>query len=171
LISAFVSLTLTPVLAVKFTRKDPHKRSWFYTKTEPFFQWMESGYQNSLTRFMKVRWMAFVIIAACGAAIFLIGSKLPSELAPMEDRSQFRLQVSAPEGTSFDAMDKYIDRLNKLMLDSVPEKRSYYQLLLLDSPVQVPPIPALSGLLWWIQGKRQIAKRDRGNGKPQFTTL
>jgi multidrug efflux pump len=42
----------------------------------------------------------------------------------MEDRSQFRLQVTAPEGTSFDAMDKYIDRLNNLMLDSVPEKQT-----------------------------------------------
>jgi multidrug efflux pump len=122
LISAFVSLSLTPVLAVKLTRKDVHKRSWFYTKTEPFFQWMESSYKNALTRFMKARWIAFVIIIACGAAIFFIGKELPSELAPMEDRSQFRLQVSAPEGTSFDAMDKYIDKLNKLMLDSVPEK-------------------------------------------------
>ena len=123
LISAFVSLTLTPVLAVKFTRKDPHKRSWFYTKTEPFFQWMENGYKNSLTKFMKVRWLAFIIIIACGGVIYLVGSQLPSELAPMEDRSQFRLQVTAPEGTSFDAMDKYIDRLNQLMLDSVPEKQ------------------------------------------------
>ena len=36
---------------------------------------------------------------------------LQSELAPMEDRSQFRLQVTAPEGTSFDYMDQYIDQL------------------------------------------------------------
>ena len=122
LISAFVSLTLTPVLAVKLSRKDIHKHSWFYTKTEPFFRWMESSYKNSLTRFMKVRWLAFVIIAVCAGIIYIIGSSIPSELAPMEDRSQFRLSVSAPEGTSFDAMDKYIDRLNDLMLDSVPEK-------------------------------------------------
>jgi multidrug efflux pump len=40
----------------------------------------------------------------------------------MEDRSQFRLQLTAPEGTSYDAMDKYVTRLNNLMLDSVPEK-------------------------------------------------
>ena len=37
LISAFVSLTLTPVLNVKLTRKGIHKHSWFYNKTEPFF--------------------------------------------------------------------------------------------------------------------------------------
>ena len=122
LISAFVSLTLTPVLNVKLTRKK-HKNSWFYEKTEPFFRGMESGYENALKRFMKVRWLSFVIVLVCGGLIAWIGSGLQSELAPMEDRSQFRLQVSAPEGTSFDYMDKYIDRLSGFIMDSVPEKQ------------------------------------------------
>jgi multidrug efflux pump len=121
LISAFVSLTLTPVLNVKLTRKDMTKHSWFYTKTEPFFRGMENGYQSALKKFMTVRWVAILLVAICGSIIFLIGSGLQSELAPMEDRSQFRLQLSAPEGTSFDAMDKYVDRLNNFMMDSVPE--------------------------------------------------
>ncbi|MBE7169703.1 MAG: efflux RND transporter permease subunit [Williamsia sp.] len=122
LISAFVSLTLTPVLNVKLTRK-VHKNSRFYDWSEPFFQGMENGYRRILERFMKVRWIGFVVIAICGAVIVLIGMNLQSELAPMEDRSQFRLQVTAPEGTSFDYMDKYIDRLTNFVLDSVPEKR------------------------------------------------
>ncbi len=121
LISAFVSLTLTPVLNVKLTRKNVHKHSWFYNKTEPFFRWMENSYQSALQRFMGVRWVAFILIGLCGAAIFFIGRNLKSELAPMEDRSQFRLQLTAPEGTSFDAMDQYVTRLTNLMLDSVPE--------------------------------------------------
>jgi len=123
LISAFVSLTLTPVLNVKMSKKDVHKHSWFYNKTEPFFRGMENGYKAWLQRFMKIRWMAFAIILACFAAIWFIGSQLQSELAPMEDRSQFRLQVSAPEGTSFDAMDRYVDKLSNFMMDSVPEKQ------------------------------------------------
>jgi multidrug efflux pump len=123
LISALVSLTLTPVLNVKLTRK-VHKHGWFYRKTEPFFQWMESGYFNSLKRFMRVRWISLVLIAACFAIIWFIGRNLQSELAPMEDRSQFRLQVTAPEGTSFDYMDKYVDRLGQFMMDSIsPEER------------------------------------------------
>ena len=124
LISAFVSLTLTPVLNVKLSKKDVHKHSWFYNKTEPFFRGMENGYKNLLTGFMKIRWMAFVIIAACGLIIYFIGKDLPSELAPMEDRSQFRLMVTAPEGTAYDFMDKYIDRLSNFMLDSIPEKQT-----------------------------------------------
>ena len=121
LISAFVSLTLTPVLNVKLTKKN-HKHGWFYNKTEPFFRGMENGYHRGLLGFMKVRWLAFVIVLACFGIIFFIGRGIPSELAPMEDRSQFRLQVTAPEGTSFDYMDKYIDKLSQFMLDSVSEK-------------------------------------------------
>ncbi|MBP6025433.1 efflux RND transporter permease subunit [Ferruginibacter sp.] len=123
LISAFVSLTLTPVLNVFLARKDVHKHTWFYTKTEPFFRWMENGYQNSLTGFMKLRWIALPVIVACFLIIWLVGGNLQSELAPMEDRSAFRLQVTAPEGTSYDAMDTYMDGLIALVIDSVPEKK------------------------------------------------
>lgn len=122
LISAFVSLTLTPVLNVKLTRKNIHQHSWFYRKTEPFFRGMENGYERLLKGFMRIRGAAIAIIFACGATIYLIGGQLQSELAPMEDRSQFRLQLTAPEGTSFDAMDKFVDRVSGFMLDSVPEK-------------------------------------------------
>ncbi len=122
LISAFVSLTLTPVLSFKLTRKDPHKHGWFYNKTEPFFRWMERSYQSALEKFMKVRWVAFVVIAVCGGIIFFIGRTLQSELAPLEDRSQFRIQLTTPEGTAFDAMDKYVTRVTNLVIDSVPEK-------------------------------------------------
>ena len=124
LISAFVSLTLTPVLNVKMTRKNIHQHSWFYTRTEPFFRWMEDSYKNALSRFMKVRWIAFVIIAICGGIIYFLGKGIPSELAPMEDRSQFRLALTAPEGTAYDYMDDYVQRVTNFMLDSVPEKET-----------------------------------------------
>lgn len=122
LISALVSLTLTPVLNVKMSRK-VHKHSWFYTKTEPFFQAMENGYRKLLQGFMKFRVAAFAIILICFGIIYFIGKDMPSELAPMEDRSQFRLSVTTPEGTSYDYMDNYMDRLAKFVIDSVPEKK------------------------------------------------
>jgi multidrug efflux pump len=127
LISAFVSLTLTPVLNVKLTR-DFHKHSWFYYKTEPFFRGLDNGYKSLLTRFMKIRWMAYVIIVVCAGIIYFIGSSLPSELAPMEDRSQFRLQVTAPEGSAYEYTDQFIERLTNLVLDSVPEKETVMSL-------------------------------------------
>ncbi len=122
LISAFVSLTLTPVLNVKLAGKS-HKHSRFYTATEPFFRGMENTYRRMLQAFMKVRWISIPIVLICVAIIFFIGSSLQSELAPMEDKSGFRLAVTAPEGTSYDAMDKYMDKLTNFLNDSVPEKK------------------------------------------------
>ncbi|WP_126971063.1 efflux RND transporter permease subunit [Gynurincola endophyticus] len=122
LISAFVSLTLTPVLNVKMARKT-HKNSWFYDKTEPFFLWMENSYYKSLNWFLKRRSLALVITVICFGLIYFLGKGLKSELAPMEDRSQFRLSLSAPEGTSYDLMDQYVYQLSDFLLDSVPEKK------------------------------------------------
>ncbi|HYC40062.1 MAG TPA: efflux RND transporter permease subunit [Chitinophagaceae bacterium] len=124
LISAFVSLTLTPVLNVYLSRKgDVHRHSWFYVRTEPFFRGLEDFYRRNLARFVKHRWLAFVIIGISFGIIFFIGRNLQSELAPLEDRSGFRLSLTAPEGTSYDAMDRFVDRVSNFLIDSVPEKR------------------------------------------------
>ncbi len=121
LISAFVSLSLTPVLNVLMTRKE-HKPSKFYVKSEPFFQWMEHTYKKGLVWIMRHKWVAVAGVVVSFALIFFIGNGLQSELAPLEDRGRFRAQVSAPEGTSYDAMDKYMEQLVNVVIDSVPER-------------------------------------------------
>ncbi|HMP86367.1 MAG TPA: efflux RND transporter permease subunit, partial [Lacibacter sp.] len=89
LISAFVSLTLTPVLTVFLSRKSGHGHTWFYRVTEPFFHGMERGYHYLLSKFMQFRWVALGIIVICFALIYQLFNNLQSELAPLEDRSQF----------------------------------------------------------------------------------
>ncbi len=121
LISAFVSLTITPVLNVYLTRKNM-SHGWFYRKTEPFFVGMESGYKRMLTAFMRVRWMAWVIIGICAAIIWLTMHTLKSEIAPLEDKSSVRFTVTAAEGTSFNYMQHYVDRIANYLYDSVPER-------------------------------------------------
>lgn len=121
LVSAFVSLTLTPVLNVYLTRKH-HKPSWFYRKTEPFFQGMERNYKKGLVWIMRNKWVAFTGIGVSILLIFVLGRSLQSELAPLEDRSRFRIMVSAPEGTAYDAMDTYMDTLVQDIIHVVPEK-------------------------------------------------
>ncbi len=122
LISAFVSLSLTPVLNIYLTKKDPTKHSWFYRKTEPFFSGMENLYRRSLQGFMKMRWLAFVIIIICAGIIYFIGKGLPSELAPLEDRNRVRTSITGPEGADFDFTDKVAYNITQLLLDSIPEK-------------------------------------------------
>ncbi len=72
---------------------------------------------------MGRRWIATVGVVLCLAAIYFFGSGLKSELAPLEDRSRFRLSMSAPEGTSYDAMDNYVNQVAQFVMDSVPERR------------------------------------------------
>lgn len=122
LISAFVSLTLTPVLNIYLTKKNVHKHSWLYTKTEPFFQGMESGYKRMLEWFMGKKWIALVIVGVCAGIIYFVGKQLPSELAPLEDRNRLRASILAPEGTDFDYMDKMVYDLTEKIMDSVPER-------------------------------------------------
>ena len=121
LISAFVSLTITPVLNVYLNRKNM-QHGWFYMKTEPFFEGMENGYLRLLKGFMKIRRMAWVIIAVCAASIFLVLKNLQSEIAPLEDRSSIRFTVTAPEGTSFNYMQNIADNLSNYLYDSIPER-------------------------------------------------
>ncbi len=121
LISAFVSLTITPVLNVVLTKKDAsHGR--FYERTEPFFKGMENGYRRLLLSFLKIRWFAWVIIAACVTMVVLLLNNLKSELAPLEDRSTLRFTATAPEGTSFSYMSNISDSIASYLYDSVPER-------------------------------------------------
>ena len=121
LISAFVSLTITPVLNVVLNRKK-QGHGKFYTRTEPFFVGMENGYKNLLSGFLKVRWLAWVIIAACGLIIFLISKTLQSEIAPMEDRSSIRLNITGAEGISYSKMQRITDEIANFLHDSIPER-------------------------------------------------
>ncbi len=121
LISAFVSLTITPVLNVVLTRKKSlHGK--FYHKTEPFFKGIENGYQRLLKKFLDVRWLSWVIIAICGALIWLSFVNLKSELAPLEDRSSIRFNMTAAQGTSYSSMVKIVDPFIDYLYDSIPER-------------------------------------------------
>src|SRR5690606_21118638 len=56
---------------------------------------------------------------------------LKKETAPYEDRSFVSLNVTAPEGSSYEYMDQYMTEITKLINDSVPEKKVS---LILTSP-------------------------------------
>ncbi len=123
-ISAFVSLTLTPMMSAKILKRRA-VQPWLYRVTEPFFESLTKAYSSSLAGFMNHRWLAFVIIAASGGLIYLMGVIVPSELAPMEDRSEFRLQAQAQEGATFEYTDKYVEELNNFVREEVPETFGY----------------------------------------------
>jgi multidrug efflux pump len=122
LISAFVSLSLTPMLNVKLIRKNS-KKSKFYERTEPFFVYLTTSYSESLVKFMKRRWISVVIILSSIFIAVVLFFNLPQELSPLDDRSLLRMSVTAPEGASYEFMSRYMDKVSQLVDDSIPEAR------------------------------------------------
>lgn len=117
LVSAFVALTLSPMLSAYLLKKQ-QKPNRLYRATEPFFTSLNNGYARLLKMFMKARWLAFVLLTVAGVLIYHVGRKLPSELAPVEDRSNMSLIAVAPEGVSFDFMKKNMIEVGKFVNDS-----------------------------------------------------
>jgi multidrug efflux pump len=120
LISAFVSLTLTPMMSSRILHKTKHENKLFEL-SEKWFNRLISGYHRSLRLFISKRWLAPVIMAASVAIIFGLGSRLRSELAPMEDKSRLMVNSTAPEGTSYEAMYAYMGKILAIV-DTLPEK-------------------------------------------------
>lgn len=122
LISAFVSLTLTPVLNVTLGKRIK-KHSRFYNITEHLFVKQDLFYRKVLRFFIENRWASYSILGVCFLAIAIFGSTLKSELAPLEDRSIIRTSLTAPEGTDFDYMNNFSTRIGQVVMDSIPEAR------------------------------------------------
>lgn len=121
-VSAFVSLTLTPMLNARLIRKDPNKKSKFYIATEPFFRNMESTYKSTLESFMKKKRFSWILLGGAFAMIIGIYPLLQQELSPLEDRSSLRFSVTAPEGASYEYTDDFMLKLVDFVNDSIPEK-------------------------------------------------
>jgi multidrug efflux pump len=122
IISAVVSLTLTPMMSSRILKRR-EKHNWLFRKTEPFFENMIQKYHSTLNRFIQYPWIGLVIMLISIFTIYNIGKKVPTELAPMEDKSRLRISSTAPEGVSFAKMDEYVLQIAAL-LDTIPEKEA-----------------------------------------------
>jgi len=122
LISALVSLTLTPVLNVFLGGSASH-HSKFYLKSESFFVAMEKKYKRFLSFFILNKWISFAIIGLCVVIILCLSRNLKSELAPLEDHSYIRTSITAPEGTEYGTTQKIIERLGRINQEKFPEAK------------------------------------------------
>jgi multidrug efflux pump len=130
IISSFVALTLTPMLSTRILKKR-EKKNWLYAKTEPMFVRLNTWYADSLAAFLRRKWLAFVIIGVSALFIFGIGRELPSELAPLEDRSGMMAFGTAPEGSTYEFMEAYVKEYIDMVQAEVPE---IYSLITITSP-------------------------------------
>ncbi len=121
LVSAFVALTLSPMMCRYLLKKHDGNANWFYRVTEPFFVFLGTRYRGLLRAFLKVRWAAFLILAGNAILIGWLVQVVPRELAPLEDRENIRINVNAPEGSSYEFTESWMDKIATYVDDSVPE--------------------------------------------------
>lgn len=122
LISALISLTLTPVLNVKLG-KSLSKHSRFYLATEKIFVGLDSNYRRTLGFFFRKKWISFAILGVCLLLIVVFLKVLKTELAPLEDRSLIRTSITAPEGAGFYYTTDIVEKVSQKIMDSIPEVR------------------------------------------------
>ena len=120
IISSFAALTFTPMLATKLL-KHREKQSWFYRKTEPFFEGMNRVYSQSLAAFLKRRWIALPFTIVTILLIGVLWNTIPAEMAPLEDRSQINIRTRAAEGSSYEYIRDYTEEINTLVDSIVPD--------------------------------------------------
>jgi len=127
LISALVALSLSPMLC-RFLLVRAHNHGWFYRVTEPFFELWIRSYRASLASFLKVRWVAWPLLGALAWVTVAIYPTLPRELAPLEDRSNIRVNVRAPESASAAYTAAELDKVSAWVLENIPEVRRTYSI-------------------------------------------
>lgn len=127
-VSSFVALTFTPMISTKLLTRNA-TQNWFYRKTEPFFEGMNRVYRRWLQRFLKVRYWSIIILGASGVAIYFLWLLIPSEMAPLEDRSNIRLNSVAPEGATYEYMARYADEISNFVEQTVPEQEKVIEFI------------------------------------------
>ena len=120
LISAFVALTFTPMLSTKILKKrEKHNR--FYTYTEPFFNGMVNGYERILKYFLNYKILAIPLILLTFGLIALLWTVIPSEMAPLEDRSQITAMTRVPEGSTYEFYRDFTENISRIADSIAPE--------------------------------------------------
>ena len=120
-ISAFLALSLTPMVSSKLLRHET-KHSWFFRKTENFFNKLNDGYKRMLESFLVHRRVTFIILIASFGLIVLLWKSIPAEMAPLEDRSQVSVNTTSQEGATYEFTLSYIDDIANTVAKLVPER-------------------------------------------------
>ncbi len=118
IISSFVALTLTPMLCSKLLRKLHGKQTnWAERSFDAFFRWLDALYTGTLRFVLRHRWLVVTgaLIAVAGSAFLF--RNLPRELVPTEDRNIAFGVVVAPEGATLEYTDRYMRRLEDVLLN------------------------------------------------------
>lgn len=122
-LSAFVALTLTPMMCSKLVR--PHgKENRFNAFINRCLQRASAGYGRSIGRLValptgRLALLVGAAMAACLVVTALLFLRVPSELSPAEDRGRFFVAVDGPEGAGFDYTVAQIQQVEQIFAEHI----------------------------------------------------
>ena len=116
-VSAFVSLTLVPMLASRFLSDEHHKKpaGRVVRSFETGFNAMLAGYARVLDLALSWRKTVLLVAAATLAATVWLGMVIPKGFFPEEDIGQIQVSTEAAEDTSFPEMVRLQERAAEIV--------------------------------------------------------
>ena len=118
LISGFVSLTLTPMLASRFIRPHGHEQHGrLYQASERFFTNLLNFYERTLTIVLRHRFSTMVATSVIFVATIFLFKFMPQGFLPSEDTGQMFISTETAQGTSFESMKQHQQAIAAIVLD------------------------------------------------------
>jgi multidrug efflux pump len=126
LISGFVALTFTPMISSKILRPlHGAGRGWATRSFDAFFVWMDRAYDRVLRWSLGHRTIMVSIMVVLFVVIGVLLKSVPSELVPTEDRGIGFGIVLAPEGSTLEYTDRYMQQVESILM-SLPEREGLF---------------------------------------------
>jgi multidrug efflux pump len=117
LVSAVVSLTLTPMMCAKLLRQQRiEEETWFYRKSEDAFNAVIAFYGRTLKFVLRFRAITLLVTIATLVGTILLYVYVPKGFFPVQDTGVILGVSEAPQSISFKAMGERQQELAKLIL-------------------------------------------------------
>jgi hydrophobe/amphiphile efflux-1 (HAE1) family protein len=116
-ISAFVSLTLTPMMCARFLKPETHKHGAVYRAVEAMFDGMLAFYRRTLDVALRFRFITLMVfLATLGVTGFLFVI-IPKGFFPQQDIGLIIAITEANQDISYDEMYRKQEQVNQIMHD------------------------------------------------------
>ncbi len=118
--SMIAALTVAPMLASKLLKPQSHGETQGFAKvTEGATDWMRKWYGKVFDATVHRPIVIGVSLIAVLGGCWMLMRTIPAEYIPQEDRGQFQIQITGPEGASFEYMTQYLDEIESRLLPLV----------------------------------------------------
>ncbi len=127
IISAFVALSLAPMLAARILKPVDHsrKQSGFIAALDGFFNGLTKNYSHALDWSLRhTKTIGVVCLIAVGLIVFFY-TRLDQEFVPLEDKGRFLVFAITPEGSTSEYTDRMVQKMEKIVA-ATPETKEYF---------------------------------------------